>query len=168
MAPPLHGTRVAPREAGVGGGARWAEGLGIRAVARVFEVDPNTVLQWLSRWRGGRPRALFPGISCTTCASRQVQLDELFALLSAVQANEVSEPEAITPAVTLPQLGLVALDPVRKLLLTIDVGDRTRRWRRVWSIRWPRCWHGLCAVVSHRRAQGVCDGPLTHSGLGAA
>jgi hypothetical protein len=23
-----------------------AEGLGIRAVARVFEVDPNTVLQW--------------------------------------------------------------------------------------------------------------------------
>jgi len=24
-----------------------AEGLGIRAVARVFDVDPNTVLQWL-------------------------------------------------------------------------------------------------------------------------
>ena len=24
-----------------------AEGLGIRATARVFEVDPNTVLQWL-------------------------------------------------------------------------------------------------------------------------
>jgi hypothetical protein len=24
-----------------------AEGLGIRAVARVFAVDPNTVLQWL-------------------------------------------------------------------------------------------------------------------------
>jgi len=23
-----------------------AEGLGIRATARVFEVDPNTVLQW--------------------------------------------------------------------------------------------------------------------------
>src|SRR6266571_2693962 len=27
--------------------AALAEGLGIRAVARVFEVDPNTVLQWL-------------------------------------------------------------------------------------------------------------------------
>jgi len=26
--------------------AALAEGLGIRAVARVFEVDPNTVLQW--------------------------------------------------------------------------------------------------------------------------
>jgi transposase-like protein len=24
-----------------------AEGLGIRSTARVFEVDPNTVLQWL-------------------------------------------------------------------------------------------------------------------------
>jgi hypothetical protein len=24
-----------------------AEGLGIRAIARVFEVDPNTVLAWL-------------------------------------------------------------------------------------------------------------------------
>ena len=24
-----------------------AEGLGIRATARVFEIDPNTVLQWL-------------------------------------------------------------------------------------------------------------------------
>jgi len=24
-----------------------AEGLGIRATARVFEVDPNTVLHWL-------------------------------------------------------------------------------------------------------------------------
>ena len=24
-----------------------AEGLGIRATARVFEVDPNTVLEWL-------------------------------------------------------------------------------------------------------------------------
>jgi len=27
--------------------AALAEGLGIRAVARVFELDPNTVLQWL-------------------------------------------------------------------------------------------------------------------------
>ena len=28
--------------------AALAEGLGIRAVARVFDVDPNTVLAWLS------------------------------------------------------------------------------------------------------------------------
>jgi hypothetical protein len=38
--------------------AALAEGLGIRAVARVFEVDPNTVLGWLveaaNTWRPSR------------------------------------------------------------------------------------------------------------------
>jgi hypothetical protein len=29
-----------------------AEGLGIRTTARVFEVDPNTVLQWLMEAAG--------------------------------------------------------------------------------------------------------------------
>ena len=42
----LHGKRVAPDLLGWAVGA-LAEGLGIRAVARGFEVDPNTVLQWL-------------------------------------------------------------------------------------------------------------------------
>src|SRR6516225_9556785 len=43
---PLHGKRVAPEKLVWAVGA-LAEGLGIRAVARVFEVDPNTVLHWL-------------------------------------------------------------------------------------------------------------------------
>jgi hypothetical protein len=43
---PLHGKRVAPAKLVWAVGA-LAEGLGIRAVARVFEVDPNTVLAWL-------------------------------------------------------------------------------------------------------------------------
>src|SRR5712691_1201636 len=43
---PLHGTRVAPEKLVWAVGA-LCEGLGIRAVARVFEVDPNTVLAWL-------------------------------------------------------------------------------------------------------------------------
>jgi hypothetical protein len=43
---PLHGKHVAPDLLVWAVGA-LAEGLGIRAVARVFEVDPNTVLQWL-------------------------------------------------------------------------------------------------------------------------
>jgi hypothetical protein len=43
---PLHGTRVAP-ELVVWAVSALAEGLGISAVARVFEVDPNTVLGWL-------------------------------------------------------------------------------------------------------------------------
>src|SRR5262245_49873696 len=43
---PLHGKRV-PAQLLVRVVASLAEGLGIRAVARVFEVDPNTVLAWL-------------------------------------------------------------------------------------------------------------------------
>jgi hypothetical protein len=43
---PLHGKRM-PAERLVRVVAALAEGLGIRAVARVFEVDPNTVLAWL-------------------------------------------------------------------------------------------------------------------------
>src|SRR5216684_7077121 len=43
---PLHGKRVAPERLVWAVGA-VAEGLGIRAVARVFEVDPHTVLAWL-------------------------------------------------------------------------------------------------------------------------
>ena len=43
---PMHGKRVSPDLLVWAIGA-LAEGLGIRAVARVFEVDPNTVLQWL-------------------------------------------------------------------------------------------------------------------------
>jgi hypothetical protein len=42
---PLHGKRVSSDVLVWAVGA-LAEGLGIRAVARVFEVDPNTVLDW--------------------------------------------------------------------------------------------------------------------------
>jgi transposase-like protein len=42
----FHGKRVVPEKLVWAVGA-LAEGLGIRAVARVFEVDPNTVLAWL-------------------------------------------------------------------------------------------------------------------------
>lgn len=43
---PLHGKQVDPDKL-VWAIAALAEGLGIRAVARVFETDPNTVLGWL-------------------------------------------------------------------------------------------------------------------------
>jgi hypothetical protein len=55
----------------------------------------------------------------------QVQLDELFALLSAVKAGEVSEPQALKRLSRSPHWVWGAIDPVSKLLLTIDVGDRT-------------------------------------------
>ena len=55
----------------------------------------------------------------------QVQLDELFALLSAVKTGEVSAAEAVARLSRSPHWVWAAIDPVTKLLLTIDVGDRT-------------------------------------------
>jgi hypothetical protein len=43
---PFHGKQVDPDKLGWAMAA-LAEGLGIRAVARVFETDSNTVLGWL-------------------------------------------------------------------------------------------------------------------------
>jgi IS1 family transposase len=55
-----------------------------------------------------------------------VQLDELFALLSAVKTGEVSAAEAVERLSRSPHWVWAAIDPVSKLLLTVDVGDRTR------------------------------------------
>ena len=103
--------------------ARLAEGLGIRAVARVFEVDPNTVLQWLVE--AAEQLQAFSRYFLHDVRVTQVQLDELFALLSAVKDGEVSEAEAIERLSRSPHWVWAAIDPVSKLLLTIDVGDRT-------------------------------------------
>src|SRR6267143_363987 len=119
---PLHGKRVAPEKLVWAVGA-LAEGLGIRAVARVFEVDPNTVLQWLVEVADHA--TAFSRYFLHDVRVTQVQLDELFALLSAVKAGEVSEAEAITRLSRSPRWVWTAMDPVTKLLLAIDVGDRT-------------------------------------------
>jgi IS1 family transposase len=119
---PLHGKRVAP-DLFVWAIGALAEGLGIRAVARVFEVDPNTVLHWLVEVADHA--AAFSQYFLHDVRVTQVQLDELFALLSAVKAGEVSEEEAITRLSRSPHWVWAAIDPVTKLLLTIDVGERT-------------------------------------------
>jgi hypothetical protein len=119
---PLHGKRVAPERLVWAVGA-LAEGLGIRAVARVFEVDPNTVLAWLMEvadHAAAFSRYFLPDVRVT-----QVQLDELFALLSAVKAGDVSETEALQPLSRSPSWVWAAIDPVTTLLLTIEVGHRT-------------------------------------------
>jgi len=55
-----------------------AEGLGIRGTARVFEVDPNTVLQWLVE-AAEQLQAFSHYFLCDVHVS-QVQLDELYAV----------------------------------------------------------------------------------------
>src|SRR5215475_12841647 len=117
------GKRVAPNLLVWAVGA-LAEGLGIRAVARVFEVDPNTVLQWLVE--AADHLQAFSQDFLQDVHVTQVQLDELFALLSAVKAGAVSEADAIKRLSRSPYWVWAAIDPVTKLLLTIDVGERTR------------------------------------------
>src|SRR5919202_4131098 len=98
-----------------------AEGVGIRGTARVFEVDPNTVLQWLVE--AAEQLQAFSQHFLHDVRVQQVQLDELFALLSAVKDGTVSEAEAIERLERSPQWVWVALDPESKVLLALDVGD---------------------------------------------
>jgi hypothetical protein len=100
-----------------------AEGLGIRATARVFEVDPNTVLGWLVE-AAEHLQAFSRSFLCEVHV-RQVQLDELYAVLRAVQDGKLSQDEAIQRLDRSPQWVWAAIDPESKLLLAIDVGDRT-------------------------------------------
>ena len=100
-----------------------AEGLGIRATARVFEVDPNTVLHWLVG-AAEQLRAFSAYFLCEVHAN-QLQLDELYAVLREVKAGELSEDEAIIRLERSPNWVWTAMDPESKLLLVIDVGTRT-------------------------------------------
>jgi transposase-like protein len=119
---PFHGKHVPP-DLLVRAISALAEGLGIRAVARVFEVDPNTVLAWLVEVADHA--VAFSRYFLHDVHVNQVQLDELFALLSAVKDGEVTETEAIQRLSRSPHWVWVAMDPESKLLLTIDVGTRT-------------------------------------------
>ena len=87
---------------------------GIRAVARVFDVDPNTVLAWLGEV--AEHVAAFSQYVLHDVRVTQVQLDELFTLLRAVKAGEVSETEAIQRLSRSPQWVWAAIDPVSKVL----------------------------------------------------
>ena len=119
---PFHGKRVSP-DLLVWAVSALAEGLGIRAVARVFEVNPKTVLAWLVEV--AEHAAAFSRYFLHDVRVTQVQLDELFALLRAVKTGEVSEAEAVARLSRSPHWVWAAIDPVTKLLLAIDVGDRT-------------------------------------------
>jgi len=100
-----------------------AEGLGIRATARVFEVDANTVLQWLVE-AAEHLRAFSHYFLCEVHVE-QLQLDELYAVLRDLKASALSNDEAIARLERSPYWVWTAMDPDSKLLLVIDVGTRT-------------------------------------------
>ena len=100
-----------------------AEGLGIRGTARVFEIDPNTVLGWLVEAAG--QLHTFSAYFLHELPLNQVQLDELYAVLSAVRDGDMSEAEAIERLSRSPHWVWTAIDPESKLLLGIQVGEHT-------------------------------------------
>ena len=100
-----------------------AEGLGIRATARVFEVEPNTVLHWLAE-AAEQLRAFSRYFLCNVHVE-QLQLDELYAVLRKLKAGEISEDEAIARLERSPYWVWTAMDPKSKLLLVVDVGTRS-------------------------------------------
>jgi IS1 family transposase len=100
-----------------------AEGLGIRATARVFEVDANTVLHWLVE-AAAQLRAFSRYFLCDVHVE-QLQLDELYAVLRDLKAGEISDDEAIECLERSPYWVWTAMEPQSKLLLAIDVGPRT-------------------------------------------
>jgi IS1 family transposase len=93
-------------------------------VAQVCEVDPKTVLQWLVA--AADHLKAFSQYFLRDVRATQVQLDELSGLLRAVKDGAVSEAEALPRLSRSPHWVWAVIDPVSKLLLTIDVGERTR------------------------------------------
>ena len=100
-----------------------AEGLGIRATARVFEVDPNTVLHWLVE-AAEQLKAFSASFLCNVHVN-QLQLDELYAVLRGVINGEISEDDAIKRLERSRHWVWTVIDPESKRLLATASGPRT-------------------------------------------
>ena len=80
----------------------------------MFEIDPNTVLQWLVE--AAEQLRAFLQYFLRDLRICQVQLDELSAVLSAVKDREMSEDEARKRLSQSPHWVWGAIDPVSKVL----------------------------------------------------
>jgi IS1 family transposase len=154
--------------------------LGIRGPARVFEIDPNTVLEWLVE--AAEQLKAFSAYFLRELPLNQVQLDELYAVLSAVRDGAMSAAEAIERLSRSPHWVWTAIDPESKLLLYVQVGDRTLAMaqavlHQIVQLVAPGCVplflsdgypHYLTAIVTHfghwvqpprRQARGLAPKP---------
>jgi IS1 family transposase len=107
----------------------------------VFEIDPNTVLEWLVE--AAEQLKAFSAYFLHELHVNQVQLDELYAVLSALREGDMSEAEAIEYLSRSPHWVWTAIDPESKLLLSVQVGERTL---------------ALAQAVLHQIAQLVAPG----------
>jgi hypothetical protein len=88
-----------------------------------FEIDPNTVLQWLVE--AAEQLQTFSAYFLHELHITQVQLDELYAVLSAVRHGTMSEAQALERLEHSPHWVWTAIDPESKLLLSVQGGERT-------------------------------------------
>ena len=95
----------------------------MRATARVFEVAPTTGLAWLVD-AAEQLRAFSASFLCEVHV-KQLQLDELYAVLREVKAGALTENDAIERLERSRYWVWTAMDPESKLLLLMDVGPRT-------------------------------------------
>src|SRR5262245_40551059 len=95
----------------------------MRATARVFEVDANTVVHWLVE--AAEQRRAFSASFLCALHVKQRQLDALYAVLRNLKAGAISDDEATQRLERSPSWVWTAMAPDSKLLLVIDVGTRT-------------------------------------------
>lgn len=95
-----------------------AEGLGIRATARVFDLHPNTVDSWL-RQAADHMTAVTHYLMQNLEVS-QVQMDELWALLGRQDVDDKGQKQRAKRWVW------TAIDPESKLWLAYVIGDRSQ------------------------------------------
>src|SRR5215510_3570968 len=100
-----------------------AEGLGIRATARVFEVAPHTVLQWLAE--AAEQLRAFSAYFLYDLHLEQLQLDEVYAVLRDLKADEINDDAAISRLERSSSWVWTAMDPKSKVLVVVAVGCRT-------------------------------------------
>src|SRR5215470_10740818 len=98
------------------------QGLGIRATARVFEVAPNTVLQWLVE--AAEQLRAFAAHFLRDLHLEQLQLDEVYAVLRAFKTGEINEDQAIKRLERSPSWVWTVVDPTSTLWVVIAVGTR--------------------------------------------
>jgi hypothetical protein len=97
-----------------------AEGLGIRATARVFEVGPTTVLHWLVE--AAEPLRAFAAYFLCNLHLEQLQLDALYAVLLDLKAGTIHDDEAIQRLERSPYWVWTAMDPTSTLLVDVLPG----------------------------------------------
>jgi len=121
-----HGTIFHGKQAAVARSVRGlacvAEGLGIRATARVFEVAPSTVLQGLVE--AAEQLRAFSAYCLGELPLEPRQLAEVYAVLRARKAGESSEDAVIKRLERSPSWVWTAMDPTSKLLGVVEVGSR--------------------------------------------